>query len=75
MKMGYGIWIAILGILAVIVGSVMYETYHHTGKTGGEVGIILGIILIILGVAWWMMKDNKAPKTTAPQPIQPTKTP
>jgi hypothetical protein len=47
-------------------------SYH---KTIGLGGIGLGIILVIIGIAWWMMKDSKAPKTAAPQPTQPAKTP
>jgi uncharacterized membrane protein len=66
-------WIVILGVLALIIGGAMYGgNYHRTIGTGG---IILGIILIILGAAWWMMKGKSAPTTAAPQPAQPAKTP
>lgn len=73
MKMGYGIWIVILGILAVIIGGAMEAASYH--KTIGLGGIILGIILIILGLAWWMMKERSAPKPATPQATQPAKTP
>jgi len=73
MKMGYGMWILILGILALIVGGAMEAASYH--KTIGLGGIGLGVILVIIGIAWWMMKDGKAPKTAAPQPTQPAKTP
>ncbi len=66
-------WILILGILAIIVGGGMYGYPWH--RTIGEGGLVLGVILIILGAAWWMMKDNKAPKAAVPQPMQPAKTP
>lgn len=74
MKMGYGMWVAILGILAIIIGGVTYEEYHHTGRTAGEAGIASGVILIILGLAWWMMKDRSTLKPATPQPTQPAKT-
>ena len=70
--MGYGMWILILGILAIIIGGATYWYPWH--RTIGESGLVLGIILIILGVAWWMMKDSKAPKIAAPQPTQSAKT-
>lgn len=73
MKMGYGMWIAILGILVIIIGVATYEAYSDQ-HTAGWVGIGLGIILVIVGFAWWMMKDNKAPKTAMPQSTQPAKT-
>ena len=73
MKMGYGVWIAILGILAIIIGGAMEAASYH--KTIGWGGIILGIILIILGLAWWMTKERSAPKPAAPQPTPPAKTP
>ena len=75
MKMGLGMWIAILGILAIILGAAIYAAYsnHHTM---GIVGIILGLILVVVGVWWWMMKDKTAPKAAIiPQPAQPAKTP
>ena len=73
MKTGPGMWIVILGVLALIIGGAMYgDNYHRTIGTGG---IILGIILIVLGAAWWMMKGKSAPTTAAPQPLQPAKTP
>lgn len=68
-------WIAILGILAIIVGGAMYEAYHHTGRTAGEAGIVLGVVLIIFGLVWWMTKERSAPKPAMPQPTQPAKTP
>jgi len=73
MKMGIGMWIMILGILGIIIGGAMYGDNYH--KTIGLSGIALGIILIVLGAAWWMMKERKAPMAPAPQPAQPAKTP
>ena len=74
MKTGPGLWVMILGILGIIIGGAMYGDNYH--KTIGTAGIILGIILIVLGAAWWMMTNRKAPTTAAPsQPAQPAKTP
>ena len=67
--MKVGIWVTILGILAIIAGGVIYAaTSHHII---GLSGIILGIILIIVGVVLWMMKGKKAPMPTVSQPAQP----
>jgi uncharacterized membrane protein HdeD (DUF308 family) len=73
MKMGLGMWIMILGILGIIVGGVMYVYPYH--KTTGMYGAILGVVLLILGAVWWMMKERNVPTTTAPQSAQPAKTP
>jgi uncharacterized membrane protein HdeD (DUF308 family) len=73
MKMGLGMWIMILGILGIIIGGVMYVYPYN--QTIGMYGAILGVVLLILGAAWWMMKERNAPTTTASQPVQPTKTP
>jgi membrane protein DedA with SNARE-associated domain len=70
--MGYGIWILILGILAVIIGGAMEAASYH--KTVGWGGIGLGIILIIVGAVLMMTKDKSASKSAAPQPAQPAKT-
>jgi membrane protein DedA with SNARE-associated domain len=67
MKMG--MWVSILGILAVAVGGVMYLAKFH--RTIGEAGVVLGLILLVIGVAWWTWKDRTAPKAAAPQPAQP----
>jgi membrane protein DedA with SNARE-associated domain len=76
MKMGYGIWIAILGILVIIAGGVMYAVYHHTGRDLGAAGVIVGLILVIVGAWWYMTKDKSAPKAAViPQPTQPATTP
>jgi membrane protein DedA with SNARE-associated domain len=71
--MGYGMWILILGILGIIIGAAVYMAYkgHHTM---GMTGIGLGIVLVIVGAAWWWMKDKSAPKAATPQPVQPAKT-
>jgi uncharacterized membrane protein len=66
-------WVIILGILALIVGVAMEAANYH--KTIGWGGVGLGIVLIILGAAWWMMKDKSAPTTPAPQAVPPAKTP
>jgi amino acid transporter len=63
-----GIWITILGILVVVIGGAMYVTKFQ--DTIGAIGAILGFILLVVGVAWWTMKDR-----TAPGPAQPAKTP
>jgi len=65
----------ILGILAIIAGAAIYMSYktHHTMAI---VGIILGLILVIVGAWWYMMKDKGAPKAAAiPQASQPASTP
>ena len=71
--MGYGIWVVILGILAIIIGGAMEAASYH--KTIGWGGIGLGIILIIVGVVLMMVKDKNATKPAAPQPAQPAKNP
>jgi uncharacterized membrane protein len=73
MKTGPGLWIMVLGVLALIVGVALEAANTH--KTVGLGGIGLGIVLIIVGAAWWMMKGKSAPMTAAPQPAQPAKTP
>jgi len=73
--MKIGIWITILGVLALVAGGGMYAADYH--RTIGSAGAILGLVLIIVGVAWWTMKDRSA-KSAAPmpaQPPQPAKTP
>jgi len=73
MKTGPGMWVMILGILGIIIGGSMYAAnWHHTI---GEYGLILGVFLLIIGAAWWMMMNRKGPTTTATQPAQPAKTP
>jgi len=73
MKTGPGMWILILGVLGLIIGGAMYaDDYHRTIGTGG---IALGVILIILGAAWWVMQGKKAPTTATSQPTQPAKAP
>ena len=73
MKMGLGMWIMILGILGIIIGGVMYVYPYH--QTIGMYGAVLGVVLLILGAAWWMMKERNAPTAAAPQSTQPAKTP
>ncbi|MGD1054790.1 MAG: hypothetical protein ABR867_01750 [Nitrososphaerales archaeon] len=71
--MGLGMWIMILGILGIIIGGAMEAwTSHHTIGWGG---IGLGIVLLIVGAAWWMMGGKSVPTTATPQPTQPAKTP
>ncbi len=72
MKMRYGIWVVILGILGVIIGGAMYLYPYH--KTVGTGGAILGLILIVVGAWWYMTKDKSAPKAAIiPQTAQPAK--
>jgi membrane protein DedA with SNARE-associated domain len=73
MKMGYGFWVVVLGILGIIAGGAIYAAYagHHRL---GLAGIGLGGVLIIIGAVWWWMGNKASPKATAPQPTQPAKT-
>jgi membrane protein DedA with SNARE-associated domain len=73
MRMGLGMWVMILGILGIIVGAAMYAADYH--RTIGTYGLGLGVILVIVGAAWWMMKERKAPVPAKPQPTAPAKTP
>jgi uncharacterized membrane protein len=73
MKMGLGMAAMILGILGIIIGGAFIGDNYH--KVIGTIGVIVGVILIIAGLAWWMMKERKAPVAAAPQPAQPAKTP
>ena len=68
--MKIGIWVTILGILALAIGGAMYVADYH--KTIGSAGAILGLVLLIVGVAWWTWKDRTASKPTAAQPAQPS---
>ena len=62
--MKLGIYVTILGILGIIVGGAMYgANYHHTI---GEAGVGLGMVLMVVGIALWMMKE-KAPVAATPQ--------
>jgi Na+/phosphate symporter len=71
--MKIGMPVTILGILAIIVGGAMYADNYH--KTIGLGGIVLGVVLIIIGVILWMMKEKTpTPTPAASQPAQPTKT-
>jgi membrane protein DedA with SNARE-associated domain len=72
MKMGLGMWVMILGILGIIIGGAMYAYPYH--KTIGMYGAVLGVILLILGAVWWMMKERSPAKPATPQPAQPAKT-
>jgi membrane protein DedA with SNARE-associated domain len=69
-SMKIGIWVTILGILALVVGGAMYLADYH--RTIGSGGAILGLVLLVVGVAWWTMKDRTAPKSAAAQPAQPS---
>jgi hypothetical protein len=75
MKMGLGMWVMILGILGIIIGGALYAGVAGKHNTIGLSGIGLGVILVIVGAAWWMMKDRKAPMATTSQMPQPAKTP
>ena len=68
--MKIGIWVTILGILALVIGAAMYLADYH--RTIGSIGAILGLILLVVGVAWWTWKDRTASKPTAAQPAQPS---
>ncbi|HYC11216.1 MAG TPA: hypothetical protein VEC02_00950 [Nitrososphaerales archaeon] len=68
--MKIGIWVTIIGILGIIVGGGMYEAGYH--RTIGLIGAILGLVLLVIGVAWWTWKDRAATKKAATEPVQPT---
>jgi uncharacterized membrane protein len=68
-SMKIGIWVTILGILALVVGVGMYLTDYH--RIIGSIGAILGLILLVIGVAWWTWKDRTASKPMSPQPAKP----
>jgi len=63
MNTGYAV--AVLGVLAVLLGAGMYAAQWH--KTIGLGGLGLGILLILVGV--WMARSKKPIAT--PQPAQP----
>jgi uncharacterized membrane protein len=67
-----GIWVTVLGILAIIIGAAMYAVKFH--RTTGEIGIGLGVVLLIVGVALWMMKGKTATVPPATPQTQPSKT-
>ncbi len=70
--MKFGLPLAVLGILGIVLGGAMYAyRYHRTIGTGG---IILGVILLVVGIAWWMMKDKKVPTGPTSQAPQAAKT-
>ncbi len=63
--MKLGLWVVILGILAVVAGGAMYLAQYH--RTIGEIGVGLGIVLLVIGGYMWMKKDGGQP-APAPQP-------
>ncbi len=66
METGLGMWIGILGVLVIAVGGIMYAVDYHRTIGLGILG--LGIILVIVGTAWWKMKGKKAPMAATTQP-------
>ena len=63
MNTGYAV--AVLGVLGVVLGALMYAAQWH--KTIGRGGVGLGILLIVVGV--WMargMQPKAASQTTRP---------
>jgi hypothetical protein len=62
--MKLGIWIALLGILGVVVGGVMYFMDFH--RTIGLGGVGLGIVLLAVGGFLSMQKQKAA---SAPNPM------
>ena len=73
--MKLGIPVVILGVLGVVVGGALYAAHYH--RTIGEAGLGLGVVLLIVGAALWMMKEKAStPADTQPvQPAQPANTP
>jgi membrane protein DedA with SNARE-associated domain len=68
--MKIGMPVTILGILGIAIGGGMYVTnYHHTI---GQYGAVAGLVLLVIGVAWWTWKDRTAPMPTTAQPAQPS---
>ena len=65
MNTGYAV--AVLGVLGVLLGAVMYAAQWH--KTIGLGGVGLGVLLIVVGV--WMARGTQ-PKATS-QATQPAK--
>lgn len=57
------IWIALLGILGVVVGSAMYFVDWH--RTIGLGGVGVGIVLLVVGGVLAMQK----PKTASGPPM------
>jgi uncharacterized membrane protein len=55
-----GIWIALLGVLGLVIGAVVYFVYGH--KTIGLGGLGLGIVLVVVGGVMSMQKQ----KATSP---------
>jgi len=65
--MNTGYIVAVLGVLGVILGAVMYAAQWH--KTIGLGGLGLGILLIVVGV--WMARSVQT--KAMPQAAQPAK--
>ena len=64
MNMKPGIWIALLGILGVVIGAAMYFVDWH--RTIGLGGVGLGIVLLVVGGVLSMQKPKTA---SAPSPM------
>lgn len=62
--MKIGIPVTILGILGIIIGGAMYAAKYH--RTIGSAGIVVGAILFVAGIIYWVMIERKAlqPKTS-----------
>ncbi len=60
MNMKPGIWIALLGILGVVIGAAMYFVDWH--RTIGLGGVGLGIVILVVGGVLSMQKQ----KATSP---------
>jgi hypothetical protein len=54
-----GILVALLGVLGVIIGGGMYAAAWH--KTIGLGGLVIGVVLLIAGIALSMQKPKSAP--------------
>lgn len=59
-----GIWVALLGILGVVIGGAMYLIDWH--RTIGLSGVGLGIVLVVVGGVLTMQKQKAA---SAPNPM------
>jgi hypothetical protein len=61
MDMKPGIWIALLGILGVVIGAAMYFVDWH--RTIGLGGVGLGVVLVVVG---WVLAMRKQKAASAP---------
>ena len=53
-----GIWLALLGVLGVVIGAAMYLVDWH--RTIGLGGVGLGILLVVVGGVLAMQKPKAA---------------